>query len=86
MISKVDEHTDWCSPMVMVPKANGNVRICVDLTQLNRSVKREMHIIPSVEDLYVGSSEEWESFQQTTQIQGFERFAYQRSQHPKLSL
>ena len=31
VISKVDEHTDWCSPMVMVPKANGNVRICVDL-------------------------------------------------------
>ena len=51
--------------MVMVPKANGKVRIYVDLTQLYRSVKREMHILPSVEDIYVCSSEEWESFQQS---------------------
>ena len=36
--------------MVVVPKPNGNVRICVDLTRLNRSVRREFHILPSVED------------------------------------
>ena len=50
VISKMDEPTGWCSPMVVVPKANGDVRICVDLPQLNRSVKRERHILPSVED------------------------------------
>ena len=35
--------------MVVVPKWNGKVRICVDLTKLNESVKRERHILPSVE-------------------------------------
>ena len=41
VISKIDEPTDWCSGTVVVPKQNGNVRICVDLTQLNQYVKRE---------------------------------------------
>lgn len=50
VISKVDEPTEWCSPMVCVPKLNGDVRICVDLTKLNQSVKREKHPLPSVEE------------------------------------
>lgn len=28
---RVKEPTEWCSGMVVVPKPNGNVRICVDL-------------------------------------------------------
>ena len=35
--------------MVVVPKPNGTVRICVDLTKLNESVQRERLILPSVE-------------------------------------
>ena len=49
VISKVKELTEWCAGMVVVPKANGKVRICVDLTKLNESVCRERHILPSVE-------------------------------------
>ena len=49
VIEKVEQPTDWCSGMVVVPKANGKVRICVDLTRLNRSVQCERHILPSVE-------------------------------------
>ena len=49
VISKIDEPTDRCSGMVVVPKANGDVRISVDLTKLNESVHRECHILPSVE-------------------------------------
>ena len=49
VISKMDEPTDWCSGMVVVPKQYGNVRICVDLTQLNQYVKHERHILPSVD-------------------------------------
>ncbi len=49
VISKVQEATDWCAGMVVVPKPNGKVRICVDLTKLNESVCRERHILPSVE-------------------------------------
>ena len=48
---KVNEPTEWCAPMVVVPKPNGAVRICVDLTKLNESVCRERHILPSVEQI-----------------------------------
>ena len=37
--------------MVVVPKANGQVRIYVDLTKLNENVCRERHILPSVEQV-----------------------------------
>ena len=44
VISKVERPTDWCSGLVVVPKANKtDVRLCVDLTQLNKAVKREFH-------------------------------------------
>ena len=49
VISKIDTPTEWCAGMVVVPKSNGNVRICVDLTKLNASVCRERLMLPSVE-------------------------------------
>ena len=47
IISKVDEPTEWCAGMVVVPKANGKVRICVDLAKLNESILREYHPLPT---------------------------------------
>ena len=44
VISEVKEPTSWCSGMV----ANGKVRICVDLTPLNKAVQREIHPIATV--------------------------------------
>ena len=49
VISKISEPTEWCSGMVVVPKANGKVRICVDLTRLNDNVCRERHPLPAVD-------------------------------------
>ena len=41
--------TPWCVGMVVVPKPNGTVRICVDLKPLNESVIRVVHPIPKVD-------------------------------------
>ena len=49
VISPVNEPTEWCSGMVVVPKPNGSVRICVDLMKLNENAMRQRHIMPSVE-------------------------------------
>ena len=49
VLSKVKETTDWCTGMVVVPKPNGQVRICIDLTRLNESVCRERHPLPAVD-------------------------------------
>ena len=39
VIRPVKNPTEWCAPIVVVPKSNGKVRICVDLTKLNESVR-----------------------------------------------
>ena len=49
VIIRVDTPTDWCAGIVVVPKPDGRIRICVDLTKLNKSVRRERHMLPSVE-------------------------------------
>ena len=46
VIVSVKESSDRCSGMVVVPKPQDKVRICVDLTQLNKSVRREHHQLP----------------------------------------
>ena len=46
----VEQPTKWCSPIVVVPKSNGRVRICDDFVQLNRAVQREVYQMPSTEE------------------------------------
>ena len=43
VISKVDEPTPWCTGIVLVPKKEGAIRICVDLKPLNQNVLREVY-------------------------------------------
>ena len=51
VIRPVTEPTEWCTPMVPVPKAKGGVRICVDLQRLNKAVKREHLVLPTLDDI-----------------------------------
>ena len=51
VVAKVTEPTEWCAGMVVVPKADGKVRICVDLTRLNESIRRERHPLPAVDQI-----------------------------------
>ena len=51
VISRVQEPTDWCAGIVVVPRLNNRVRICVDLTKLNKCVCRELHPLPVVEQI-----------------------------------
>ncbi|UYV68534.1 K02A2.6-like [Cordylochernes scorpioides] len=49
VIEKVEGSSEWCSPMVLVAKPSGKLRICVDLSILNKNILREIHPIPVVE-------------------------------------
>ena len=49
VIFPIVDPTEWCAGMVVAQKANGSVRICVDLTRLNESVCRERNPLPVVE-------------------------------------
>ena len=49
VIFRIEEPTSWCVGMVVVPRGDGSVRICVNLTKLNKAVCRERHLLPFVE-------------------------------------
>ena len=51
IIEKVEGPTPWISPIVVVPKKSGEVRICVDMREANKAVKREKHLMPTNDDL-----------------------------------
>ena len=47
-----DKPTEWVSPLVVVPKANGkDIRICVDMRRANEAIVRERHPIPTIEEV-----------------------------------
>ena len=51
IIKHVDEPTPWCAPIVVVPKENKNIRLCVDLTHLNEAVLREQYTFPAIDHM-----------------------------------
>ena len=57
IIALVVEATDWCAPIVVAPKKNTDrIHMCVDLSHLNRYVKRERYQSPTpaeaIADIY----------------------------------
>lgn len=43
--------TTWVSPLVVVGKANGEPRVCLDLRRVNEAVMRERYPMPIVDEL-----------------------------------
>ncbi|CAB3993335.1 Transposon Tf2-9 poly [Paramuricea clavata] len=50
IIEEVRGPTPWVSPLVVVPKSSGEIRVCVDMRQVNTAVIRERYPIPTVEE------------------------------------
>ena len=51
IIEPVEGPTPWVSPMVVVPKANEDIRLCVDMRCANEAIIRERHPIPTVDEV-----------------------------------
>lgn len=47
---RVDGSTSWVRPMVVVPKASGDIRFCVDMRKANAAIIRERLCILSVDE------------------------------------
>jgi hypothetical protein len=51
IIEEVNGPTPWVSPLVIVPKPDGDIRVCVDMRQANGAIIRERHPIPTVDEV-----------------------------------
>ena len=47
----VDKMAEWCHSFVLVPKANGNIRLCLDPAQLNQALIRPVCRGPTLNDI-----------------------------------
>ena len=51
IIEPVKGPTSWVSPLVCVPKPNGDIRLCIDVRQANCAILCERFPIPTVEEV-----------------------------------
>ena len=51
IIEQVEGPTPWINPVVVVPKPNGDVRLCVDLRCANKAIIHERHPIPTIDEV-----------------------------------
>ena len=51
IITKAEQPTTWVSPIVVVKKPNGDVRICLDPVDLDKVVKRKHYSLRAVEEV-----------------------------------
>ena len=51
VFDRIESSTEWCSPCVVVPKRNGNIRLCIVYTRLNQAVQREYHPLLVTEEV-----------------------------------
>ena len=51
IIEPVEGPTPWVSPVVVVPKQNDEIRLCVDMRKANEAIIRERYPIPTVDEV-----------------------------------
>lgn len=51
IIERVHEASEWVSPMLVKRKSQTEVRIIVDLREANKAVIREVHPLPTLEQM-----------------------------------
>ena len=51
ILAPVEQPTSWTSSMVVVPKKDGTLRICLDPKDLNKAILREHYPLPTIEDI-----------------------------------
>ncbi|KAL3689795.1 hypothetical protein R1sor_016104 [Riccia sorocarpa] len=48
---KIVKEYDWLSPIVIVPKKNGTLRVCVDYRKLNEHTVKDPYPLPFIDDI-----------------------------------
>ena len=71
VLVEVNEPCNWCSPGMFVAKSDGELRLVVDFTQLNKFVKRPHHGFPSSTEIVSGLDSDSKYFAKLDATQGY---------------
>jgi len=50
------QYLEWLANVVLVKKANGKWRMCVDFTDLNKACPKDSYLLPSINTLVASAS------------------------------
>ena len=48
----IDETAKWCTSFILLPKPNGNVRLCLDPVRLQQTPIRSVSRSPTLNDIF----------------------------------
>ena len=51
VIEKVEGPSNWVSPVIIVPKLENNIRLCVDMCRANTAISRVRYPIPTIDEI-----------------------------------
>ena len=55
-ILELVEQSEWATPLVIVPKSNGKIRVCGDFkVTINQCVETKSYPLPTTEDIFAWS-------------------------------
>ncbi|KAL2240129.1 UNVERIFIED_CONTAM: Retrovirus-related Pol polyprotein from transposon [Sesamum indicum] len=78
------QYTNWLSNVVLVPKASGKWRMCVDFTDLNKACPKDPYPLPRI-DTMVDSTAGFELFSMMDAYQGYHQIQLAEEDRDKTS-
>ena len=71
VIKQEDDPMEWCAPGFFVAKKNGDLRLVIDYTRLNKYVRRPIHTFPSTQEILSGIDPHSKVFAKLDATQGY---------------
>ena len=71
VLMRQDDPTEWCALGFFVAKKNGDLRLVVDYTKLNKYVRRPVHMFPSTQEILSGIDPSSKIFAKLDATQGY---------------
>ena len=71
MITPQDDPTQWCAPGFFVAKKNGDLRLVIDYTRLNKYICHLVHTFPLTQEILSGIDPDSTVFAKLDATQGY---------------
>ena len=78
IIEPADEPTAWINPVVLVPKKQGGVRLCIEIRMADKAIKCKSHVMPTLDEVITNLNGAT-IFSKVDLKSGYHQLSYQRT-------